>query len=428
MDIKLAFGKTGLDVSLDDALVSAVFRKKQMPRVADEKAAMAEAMANPRGCPPLREIAAGKKTACIVINDITRPVPNKLILPFIIEELRAAGLADADICLLNATGTHRPADKAEQAELVGEDILARHPFHNHDCHNDGEHRYLGAACAGTEVWIDTRYLDADVKILTGLIEPHFMAGYSGGRKVICPGIASIRSVSRIHHPVFMEAKRASNCVLDDNPLHRELIEISRMAGCDFIVNVVIDEDRKLCGAFCGDIEAAHRAGASFASQYDRVDARERYDVVVTSSAGYPLDKTFYQAVKGICGVTGILAPGGTIIIAAECSEGMGNDSFVEGLRLRSRFDNHAEYVKLIEKPENFAPDQWQVEKLSQALDAARVKMYSPNLSEKDFSLTFTERIDSIESGIELCLQKLGPAAKIAIVPEGPYVIPFLKGA
>lgn len=428
MDITLSYGKTGLKISVDDTLAPVVFRKKAMPVLEDADASVDAALNAPLGTPPLRDIARGKRTACIIINDITRPVPNKVILPHLIDELRAAGLADENICILNATGTHRPADRAEQVELVGEDILARHPFFNHDSFNDAQHRHIGDTAAGTPVHLDTRALDADVKILTGLIEPHFMAGYSGGRKALCPGVASIKTVQAIHHPKFMEAENAENVIVSGNPLHRELTEISRMAGVDFILNVVIDEERRVCGVFCGGVEAAHDAGMAFARQFDTVASLQLFDVVITTSAGYPLDKTYYQTIKGMCGVTGILKPGGSMIIASACSEGMGNETFLECLRVRARFDNHDDYIRHIEKREHFIPDQWQVEKLSQALRRGRVYLVSDGLSDADFELTLANRAASVEDALAACLQIHGPSAKIAVVPEGPYVIPFFQGA
>lgn len=428
MDITLSYGKTGLNISIDDSLAPVVFRKKAMPVLKDADAAVSAALESPAGASRLRNIARGKHTACIIINDITRPVPNKLILPHLIAELNAAGLADENICLLNATGTHRPADRAEQVELVGEDILARHPFYNHDCFNDAEHRHIGGTAAGTPVYLDTRAMDADVKILTGLIEPHFMAGYSGGRKALCPGVASIKTVQAIHHPIFMEAENSDNVIVSGNPLHRELTEISRMAEVDFILNVVIDEERRVCGVFCGDVEAAHDAGVAFARQFDTVPSPQLFDIVITTSAGYPLDKTYYQTVKGLCGVTGILKPGGSMIIASACSEGMGNDTFLECLRVRARFGNHDEYIRHIEKREHFVPDQWQVEKLSQAMRIGSVYLVSDGLSKADSELTLVNRADSVEAALAACLQIHGPSAKIAVVPEGPYVIPFHQGA
>ena len=427
MKITLAYGKNGLPVEVDAALAPAVYRKKSMPGAADPDAVVKAALAETTGAPRLREIAAGKKTACIVINDITRPVPNRLILPPLIAELTAAGLTPGNISLINATGTHRPAPPDEQAELVGEDILSRHPFLNHDCHDRAAHRHVTDTENGTHVLLDARYLDADVKVLTGLIEPHFMAGYSGGRKALCPGLAHIDTVRSIHHPKFMEAARATNCVVDDNPLHNELIGICAAAGVDFILNVVINEDRDVCAVAAGDMKAAHAAGVAFARQYDSVPARGAADIVITSSAGYPLDKTYYQAVKGMCGVTGILSPGGDIIIAAECSEGMGNDSFLECLRVRARFETHDDYIRHIECNENFIPDQWQVEKLSQAMCCGEIHLVSGGLTEKDLELTLVRRAETVEAALAACLQKHGPSAKIAIVPEGPYLIPYMEG-
>ena len=212
-----------------------------------------------------------------------------------------------------------------------------------------------------------------------------------------------------------------------NFMHEELLSIIRMARVDFIVNAVINEDRELCAAFCGDVDEAHLAGVEAARRYDVVEADAEADIVITTSAGYPLDKTFYQAVKGLCGVEGLVRRGGTVILAAECSEGMGNPAFLDCLRVRAQFASHDDYIRHIEQPDHFIPDQWQVEKLSQALRRAHAVLVAGGLSEKDHQLTLCERAASVESALRACLQKHGPSAKIAVVPEGPYVIPVVKG-
>jgi len=423
MEVKVVYGKGHLSVEIPDKNLSGIYRKKKMPRVVDATLAVKASLSAPIGSPPLNEIAKGKKSACIVVNDITRPVPNSLLLPHIINELLDAGVPKENIVILNATGTHRPNLGDEIAELIGAQTAGEYSFINHDCHDSAAHRKIGVTAAGTEVFIDKRYLDADVKVLTGLIEPHFMAGYSGGRKAICPGIAAIETVRSIHSPYFMEMPNATNCVVEDNPLHRELTEIAKMAGVDFIVNVVIDEERAVCGVFSGHFDDAHREGVRFAMQYDMVEASEAADIVITSSAGYPLDKTYYQTVKGVVGALNVVKKGGTIICASECSEGMGNDTLVDCLRKYGEMGDIKAFIDYISKPENFKPDQWQVEKLLEALRKADVVIVTGGLSKEQQALAQVPVRPTLQAALEEALALHGKDARIAVIPEGPYVIP-----
>ena len=425
MEIELIYGKGLLKADIPEENVSAVYRKTKMPPVMDPDRAVSDSLANPIGSKRLGEIAGPGDSVCIVINDITRPVPNKLILPHIIGELTGAGVGKQDIFILNATGTHRPNLEAEIVELVGEEIAASFRFENHDAFNDDEHMYAGTTKDGTEVFLDRRYMQADVKILTGLIEPHFMAGYSGGRKALCPGCASIRTIHRIHSPRFMEDENATNCELFSNPLHLELLEICGMAGVDFIVNVVIDEKRELCGVFSGHYDRAHIEGVKFVRQFDEIPAAESVEIVITSSAGYPLDKTYYQTVKGMVGALNLVKTGGTIIIASECSEGMGNDTFVKCLRKLSEFDDLDEYVQYLSVYHNFVPDQWQAEKLAESLRKAEIMLVTNGIPEKDLPLTHATPMKTVEEAVARALHIHGPQARIAVIPEGPYVIPTI---
>lgn len=422
MRVKVAYGKGHLTVNVPDKNLSGVYRKRKMPKKENPEAAVLESLAFPIGAPELSEIARGKKSACVVINDITRPVPNKLILPPILDQLLEAGVPKDKIIILNATGTHRPNLGGEIIELVGEKIAAEYAFVNHDAFDDATHRLIGETKSGTEVYVDAGYLDSEVKILTGLIEPHFMAGYSGGRKVICPGISSIKTVSRIHSPYFMEMPNATNCVVGENPLHRELVEIALMAGVDFIVNVVIDEDRDVCGVYSGHFEKAHAEGIKFAMKYDMVEACETADIVITSSAGCPLDKTYYQTIKGMVGALNVAKRGGTVIIASECGEGLGNDTFVDCLKKFAEIGDINKYIEYIGQPENFTPDQWQVEKMLEALRKVEVILVS-GLSGEDKEKTRVKTAPTLDEALKSCLERYGAHARIAVIPEGPYVIP-----
>jgi len=426
LEIEVLYGKGHMKCKVPDENLSAVYRKSKMPPVSGADEAIRVSLAAPVGSKPLSEVAKGGETACIVINDITRPVPNRLLLPRIIDELHEAGVPDEGIFILNATGTHRPNLDDEIIELVGEEIAAKYRFENHYAFRDEDHVPVGRTAGGFDVLIDRRYVEADVKILTGLIEPHFMAGYSGGRKALCPGLASIKTIHLIHSPKILEDESSENCVIPGNPLHVELQQACEMAGVDFIVNVVINEDRELCGVFSGHYDRAHMEGVRFARQYDEIKAEEPVEIVVTSSAGYPLDKTYYQTVKGMVGALKIVKTGGTVIIASECSEGIGNETFADCLRKLDEIGDTEKYIEYISRFANFVPDQWQVEMLVKALRKAEIMLVTDNLSEQDLSITGATPMKTLDEAVQRALEIHGSAAKIAVIPEGPYVIPTLS--
>ncbi|HMC65544.1 MAG TPA: nickel-dependent lactate racemase, partial [Gemmataceae bacterium] len=253
MRVTLDYGRTGLDVELPDDRVVGPLAIRPAAPLANPQAAIAEALARPIGTPPLADLAHGRKNACILVCDITRPVPNKLILPPLLRTLEQQGMARKDILILIATGLHRPNEGAELEEMLGPEIIADYRIENHHGKVLEEHDYLGETPNGVPVWLDRRYLRADLKITTGLIEPHLMAGYSGGRKVICPGIAALETVKVWHGPRFLEHPKADCGILDGNPVHEENTRIAFMAGCDFIVNVCLDGQRRVTWAGAGDM-------------------------------------------------------------------------------------------------------------------------------------------------------------------------------
>src|SRR5262249_36104368 len=305
MRIHLDYGRTGLDVDLPDDRLVGPLAIPPAPPLADPQAPILEALPHPLGSRPLAEIARGRKNACILVCDITRPVPNRLILPPLLRILEEQGIARKDICILIATGLHRPNEGAELDELVGPEIAANYRVENHHGKVQEEHTFLGTTPSGVPVWLDSRYVEADLKITTGLIEPHLMAGYSGGRKVICPGIAGLDTVRIWHGPRFLEHPKADCGIIESNPVHEENTRIALLAGCDFIVNVCIDGQRRVTWAGAGDMIRAWEEGVRFVEGVVKVGVPEPLDVVVTTSAGYPLDTTWYQAVKGLTGAMSI---------------------------------------------------------------------------------------------------------------------------
>jgi lactate racemase len=422
MRIKLDYGKTGLEVDIPDANLVGPLGLRPVEPLADPEGTLRAALANPIGTPPLVELARGRKSACIAICDITRPVPNEFLLRQILPTLESAGIPRDKILILIATGLHRPNLGDELVELVGAEIAANYHVENHDGRKLDEHTLVGTSPRGVPAWIDTRYVTADLKITTGLIEPHLMAGYSGGRKLVCPGIAALETVKLWHGPDFLEHPKADCGVLEGNPVHEENTRIARMTGCDFIVNVSLDERRRVTSLVAGEMELAFAKGVEFVESVCKVTIPEPCDVVVTSSAGYPLDTTFYQAVKGLTGVLPIVKQGGTIVIAASLSEGIGSPEFRRLFQENATVDA---FMQRILGKNYFVLDQWQLEKLAHVCRKAKPRFVTTGLSPDVLSTLFVESAPSVEQAVAEALSEYGPRARIAVVPKGPYVLPVV---
>jgi nickel-dependent lactate racemase len=419
MRVMLEYGRTGLEVELPASRVVRKLGYRECAPIADPRAELAKCLAEPLGTPPLLELARGRRDACVVISDITRPVPNELILGEILPQLEAAGIPRERILILVATGLHRPNLGDELIEMVGPEIASRYRIENHYGTRLNEHTYLGESPRGVPIWIDSRYVQADLKITTGLIEPHLMAGYSGGRKLICPGLAALETVKVWHGPDFIEHPKADCGFLEGNPVHEENTWIGRRAGCDFIVNVVIDAQRRPLQIVAGDMEQAFYRGVEFVRGIVRDTIPEPADIVVTSSAGYPLDTTFYQSVKGMTGALPIVKQGGTIIVAASLSQGIGSPEFA-GL-----FEEHPSLEVFVERilgKDYFVLDQWQLEELAKVRRKAKVKMVSDGLPAATIDRLFVESAPSVEAAVAASLAEYGPEATIAVIPKGPYVL------
>ena len=424
--LTLDYGRTGLAVELPSDRVSAPLEIRAVPPIEDPEAEVEAKLENPTGTAPLRLLAKGKKDACILVCDITRPVPNRSILRPLLRILEEAGIARMDILILVATGLHRPSTEAERIEMLGEEIAGTYRVEDHHGTILEEHTYLGTTPNGVPAWIDTRYIESDLKITTGLIEPHLMAGYSGGRKVICPGIAAFETVKLWHGPKFLEHPNADCGILDGNPVHEENTRIARLAGCDFIVNVTLDSQRRVTSVVAGDMEEAFLEGVRFVEGVVKAHVSEAFDVVVTSSAGYPLDTTFYQAVKGMTGCLPIVKQGGTIILAASLSEGVGSPEFT------SLFHENPSLEVFMERvlgKDYFVMDPWQVEELAkvraQGEGEGRQATACRRTCSRDCSWK-RPRPWSRPSPIRSPNTGRRPASRV--IPKGrPYVLPVLAG-
>ena len=420
MRVRLDYGRTGLDVELPDRSVVYTLNYQPAQPLSDPQASLRQLLARPTGTASLADLARGRTDACIVVCDITRPVPNELILTPVLDTLEQAGIARDKILILVATGLHRPNQGDELIEMFGRRIVDQYRIENHFGERRDEHTYLGDSPRGVPVWIDSRYVQADLKITTGLIEPHLMAGFSGGRKLICPGIAALETIRAWHSPAFLEHPRADSGILDGNPVHEENTWIGRRAGCDFIVNVVIDAQRRPLKFVAGDMEQAFLEGCAFVRPLVTARVPQPVDIVVTTSAGYPLDTTFYQSVKGMTAALPIVKQGGTVILAASMSEGIGSKPF------QSLFDQHASPAAFIERilgdPDYFVMDQWQLEKMASVSRRAKIKVVSDGLPAATLNQLFVKACPSVEAAVAESLEEYGPDATIAVIPKGPYVV------
>jgi nickel-dependent lactate racemase len=399
-----------------------------MPVLPDPEGAVREALARPTGAPPLAELARRKNSACILVCDITRPVPNGVFLPILIEQLLDAGLSADGIKVVVATGLHRPNEGTELAELLGSRwVLQTVQVANHFARDDAAHVDLGTTRAhGVPVKLDRRVVEAELKIATGLVEPHFMAGWSGGRKVIAPGVAHKDTITTFHSARFMEHPRATSCNLEGNPLHEAQLEIVEMLGGALALNTVIDEERRLSFVNFGEIVASHLDAVRHMSDYAEVALDEQFGTVVTSAAGYPLDKTYYQTVKGMVTPIGIMAPGADLIIASACSEGIGSREFAEAQR-RLVDRGPERFLKEISAKRFADVDEWQTEMQLKPMRIGSIQLYSDGLDEAARQLTGVEMIGSVAAAVEASIARTGDR-RVAVIPEGPYVVPVYRPA
>jgi len=426
MPISLRYGRGSLPLELPASVQPAVIRKPEMPRLPDAQNAVHNAFRNPVNAPPLSELASQATSACIAICDITRPVPNHLFLRPMIETLIAAGINAESITIIVATGLHRPNTGDELAELIGDSWVLDHVrIVNHMARDEDAHVVLGRTRQrGTSVRLDRRFVEADLKIATGLVEPHFMAGWSGGRKVIAPGLAHAETITTFHNARFMSDPLAANCNLRGNPLHEEQLEIVDLLGGAYAVNTVIDESRHLSFVNFGEITASHQEAVDFVSDYCLLPVPRRYDTVITTAAGYPLDATYYQTIKGMVGAIGVLNPGGNLVIASACSEGLGSPEFRSAQQRLVERGPEA-FLQDILKKSHADIDEWQTQMQLKPMAAGNVHLVTDGLSAEDRKLTGVTVWDSMEQCLLQCLDQSSDKA-VAVIPEGPYVVPVLK--
>jgi nickel-dependent lactate racemase len=421
LHVQLFYGEGELPLEIPDGVSHSIIERPGEPPLGDPGRALEQKLSRPTNSLPLHELARGKNRAIIVVSDNTRAVPNEVLLPRIIERIDSEV---QEIVILIANGLHGPVPPDEIGRLVGEEIAKSFPVMNHCALSSRSHAYLGVSPRGIPITLNKTFTESDLRILTGSVEPHFRAGYSGGRKSVCPGIAGRRTIQLLHSPSLLESPRASYCVLDGNPVHAEATWIAREADVAFIVNVALNKEKEISNVVAGDLEEAWFECVNHASRYSEVAVAGKSDIVITSNGGYPLDRNFYQSVKGLVAAARILKKGGVIVMASECRDGLGSEGFAASLRKLQAFGDLNAYIDWISREENFGLDQWQVEQLVKVLRVSRnIFLLAAGLSDEEHALTLTQRIHSLEEGVERARTLIGGVGAITVMQEGPYVIP-----
>jgi nickel-dependent lactate racemase len=412
-DVHLAYGRRGLVVGVPDD--ATVLTPTDLPGLPDEEGAVLGALRAPHAGAPLAELVGARDRVVVVFPDLTRPMPNRTVLPPLLAELERLGAGPDRVELLCATGTHRPATADEMAELVGPDIVARYAVHDHRS-DDDIHVEVGHV-DGTAVLIDPRYLDAEVRILTGFVEPHFFAGFSGGPKGVCPGLAATETILEAHSPARIAHQRATWLVTEGNPVHDFVRAAVALAPPTLSLDVAINGRRRLTAVFAGPLPDGHAAACSFVQDTAVQRVEGRFDVVLTTNAGYPLDRNLYQAVKGMAAAERVVADGGTIVVAAACADGLPAGGPFARLLAEARGPED-----LVSVAGASAPDRWQGQVLGRVLRRAAVWMHSDGLSADDIRGAHLTAVDDVADAVAAALRRAGPGARLCVLPQGPLTV------
>lgn len=416
----LQYGKDALRINVPDH--SKVIEPSHLEGLQDDKAAVMEALQHPIGVPPLREMVKATDKVAIVISDITRPTPNHKLVPWLIEEL--AHVPAEQFVIINGTGTHRDQTREEFVQMLGEEVVDKVRVINHHCHNKDELVNLGRISFGCDAYLNKEYVEADFRIVTGFIEPHFFAGFSGGPKGIMPGIAGIETILTFHNARMIGDPLATWGNMEHNPLQEMAGEVNRLCKPEFMLNVALNKDKEITQVFAGELFEAHKQGCAFAKEHAMVPVEQRFDVVITSNSGYPLDQNLYQAVKGMSAAHKIVKQGGTIIVASECSDGIPDHGNYAGiLQLRK---TPQEILELINDPSFSQFDQWQVQKQAVVQVWADVYVRS-SLPDGLIEQAMLKPSANIDDTLQQLAHKYGESMSVAVLPLGPLTIPYVKG-
>jgi nickel-dependent lactate racemase len=415
----MAYGRDGLTIEVPEH--TKIVEPIQLEAPSDDHQLVINALRNPYGTKPLKEMVKSSDKVVIVISDITRPTPNHKLVPWLLEEI--AHVPIENVTIINGTATHRDQTREEFIAMLGEEIVNKVRIINHHCHEKDELKHIGTSRFGCEVYLNKEYVEADFKIVTGFIEPHFFAGFSGGPKGIMPGIAGIETILTFHNAKMIGHPLATWGVLEKNPLQEMAREVNMFCKPDFLLNVALNGKKEITNVFAGELAEAHAAGCAYVKEHAMIKCDQRFDVVITTNSGYPLDQNLYQAVKGMNAAQKIVKQGGTIICAAECIEGMpahGNFSKILGMR-----NTPSELLDMINEPSFQMFDQWEAQRLAMIQEWAEVYMYS-TLPDESVEIAKLKPTKSIEKTLKDLADKYGDNMSIAVLPLGPLTIPYVE--
>jgi nickel-dependent lactate racemase len=424
MKIKLAYGKTGLEVDLPTGADVTVIEPKYTHGLKDPQHALSDALRSPTGTVPLRSLARSGDTVGIVFSDLTRPTPNHLMLPAILSELDH--LPGNKITLFNATGTHRPNTEAELRGMLGDEVVDRYRIVQNDALDDDSHVLVGTTSRGNEVWVLREFVESDLRIATGFIEPHFFAGFSGGGKAVMPGLALLETVLRNHSVQHIDSPKACWGITEGNPLWEEVREAAHMVEPVFLLNVALNRDKEITAVFAGDLDQAHAEGCGLVKEQAMVAVDKPFDIVITSNSGYPLDLNLYQTVKGMSAAAQIVRDGGAIIAAAECWDGI--PAHGEYGQMLIEAESPEDLLQTVRAPGYLRQDMWQTQIQALISSKADVYLYADGLTDKQISDALLTPCRSIGSTVQDLLDRYGPQASICVLPEGPQTIPYVSEA
>lgn len=423
MRIDLKYGRQGLAVNLPDS--TEVLETRFVPGLTNEAGGIQKALREPIASQPLVELVKPGDRVVVVHTDITRATPNDRLLPVLLDELHVAGITAENITLLNGLGTHRPQTEAELRMMLGDQVVDGYRCLQHDCNDDQGLVSLGQTSLGNPVRINRDYLEADVRILTGFIEPHFFAGFSGGPKAILPSLAGAESVYSNHGLEMIAHANAAWGITEGNPIWEEMREVALRTNPTFLLNVALNAKQEITAVFAGDMLAAHSKGCEYVREHAMIPVGEPFEIVVTTNSGYPLDQNLYQSVKGMSAASQIVREGGAIVIAAACEDGLpDHGSYAE---LLTQGGSPAGVLELISQPGFSMGDQWQVQIQAQIQQKAEVYVYSDGLSDEQIWGALFQPCRDVGSTVAQLTERYGPGTRICVMPEGPQVIPYLRG-
>jgi len=426
MRAELAYGKGKLGVEIPEGHHVEVIVPRHVQGCPDQAKTIRESLLSPIGSCSLRERVKTDDAVAIVFSDITRPTPNHLIIPALLAELHAAGVRADAITLFNATGTHRGNTREELIGMLGEKIVDGYRIVQNDARAVDAHTLVGRTSSGNEVKLNTAFLACSFKILTGFIEPHFFAGFSGGGKAVFPGMAHLDSVMRNHSAKNIDSPKANWGILDGNPLRIEINEAAGMARPDFLLNVTLNSLKEVTASFAGDWKEAYREGVGFVKRTALAKVDAAFDIVITSNSGYPLDGNLYQSVKGMSAAARVVKQGGAIIIATECSDGIPDHGSFG--KLLSTAKDTGSLLTSIRNSSRAIDDQWQAQILAMIAEKAEIHVHCSGLTSEQLARVKLKPCPSIEAELERLLLRYGKGARICVLPEGPQTIPFFEGS